>query len=99
MRSGSAASVLDRAAAKLEQACNAKNAEQAVELLHPAVKAGYGATLRARKDELPRLGRLLATRKLIAATDEVAEYEVTEDGKTFILTFERHGDQWLLVGM
>ncbi len=97
--SASPASATERSAASLQRACERKDSQAATALMHPAVRASYGKMLKDHEAELPRLGRLLSTRKLLAATDEVAEYEVTEDGETFILTFERHGNEWLLVGM
>jgi len=39
---------------------------------------------------------LLATRKLVGVTDGMAEYEVTENGETFYVTFESWGEQWYL---
>ena len=98
-RSGSPASTSERSAASLQRACDAKDCQAATALLHPAVSASYGKILKDHEAELPRLGKLLATRKLLIANADVAEYEVTEDGETFIITFEKLGDQWFLVGL
>jgi hypothetical protein len=93
------ASTSERPAAALQNACDAKDCQAATALLHPVVRASYGKILKDHEAELPRLGKLLATRKLLVANADVAEYEVTEDGRTFIVTFERQGDQWFLAGL
>jgi hypothetical protein len=98
-RRASPTSASERSAAGLQSACHAKDSQAATALIHPAVRASYGKILKDHEAELPRLGKLLATRKLLAANAYVAEYEVTEDGQTFIITFERQGDQWFLAGL
>jgi hypothetical protein len=83
----------------LEQACRAGNAETAVALTHPAMRAAYGPMLRDHQQELARLADLLATRELVARQDGLAEFRVTENGRTFYVTFEAIGDQWYLVAL
>jgi len=47
-------------------------------------------------DRMERFARLLATRKLIVAEGALAEFEVTEEGRVFTVTFQRIGDNWAL---
>lgn len=65
-------------------------------VLHPVIGADYGRAFAAHQAELPRVADLLATRKLVLLTPGWAEYEVTEGGKTFRVTFEKVKGKWLL---
>ena len=59
----------------------------------------YRRTFQANRGEMPRIARLLAGRKLRLERGRLAEYEVTEDGKTFTLVFELVDGQWRLLGL
>ena len=65
-------------------------------VLHPVIGADYGRAFAAHQAELPRVADLLATRKLVLLTPGWAEYEVTEGGKTFRVTFEKVKGRWVL---
>ncbi len=92
----SVAAEVDRAAASLEAALGAGNVEEALVHVHPAAASELRAAFEPRRAELPRVARLLATRKLVVAEEAWAEYEVTEDGRTFAVVFEKQEGRWLL---
>lgn len=87
---------VDRAAASLEAALGAGKIEEAFVHVHPAATAGLRAAFEPHRAELTRIARLLATRKLVVAEEAWAEYEVTEDGRTFAVAFEKVEGRWLL---
>ncbi|MCY2930499.1 MAG: hypothetical protein NTV86_13565 [Planctomycetota bacterium] len=89
----------DPAAASLEKAFAACDADAAAKLMDPRLEEQYRRNFQANKDAMPRVGKLLATRKLRMERGRLAEYEVTEDGKTFALTFELVDGQWRLMGL
>ena len=60
------------------------------------MQSSYLLIFEAHRDELERVADLLATRRLVAATYDIAEYEVTENGRTFTVTFEPWGETWYL---
>ena len=65
-------------------------------VLHPSVGESYGRVFAAHQAELTRVADLLATRKLVLLTPDWAEYEVTERGKAFRVTFEKVKGKWVL---
>jgi hypothetical protein len=87
---------VDRAAASLEAALGAGKVEEAFVHVHPEATAGLRAAFEPHRAELPRVARLLATRRLVVAEEAWAEYEVTEDGRTFAVVFEKVEGRWLL---
>lgn len=87
---------VDRAAASLEAALAAGKVEEAFVHVHPEATAGLRAAFEPHRAELPRVARLLATRRLVVAEEDWAEYEVTEDGRTFAVVFEKVEGRWLL---
>lgn len=90
------AAEVDRAAASLEAALGAGKVEEALVHVHPAAASELRAAFEPRRAELPRVARLLATRKLVVAEEAWAEYEVTEDGRTYAVVFEKQEGRWLL---
>lgn len=90
------AAEVDRAATSLEAALGAGNVEEALVHVHPAAASELRAAFEPRRAELPRVARLLATRRLVVAEEAWAEYEVTEDGRTFAVVFEKQQGRWLL---
>lgn len=89
----------DPAAASLEKAFTASDADAAARLMDPRLQEQYRRNFQANKDAMPRVGKLLATRKLRMERGRLAEYEVSEDGRTFTLTFELVDGQWRLMGL
>ncbi len=87
---------VDRAAASLEAALGAGRVDEAFVHVHPAAAAGLRAAFEPHRAELPRVARLLATRRLVVAEEAWAEYEVTENGRTFAVVFEKVEGRWLL---
>lgn len=87
---------LEASVGRLEAAFRAGDVEAVINLTHPAVQDTYAPIFEAHRAELTRVADLLATRRLVAATYEIAEYEVTENGRTFSVTFEPWGETWYL---
>lgn len=87
---------VDRAAASLEAAFRKGNVDEVFVHVHPAATESLRAAFGPRAAELPRVATLLATRKLVLAEEDWAEYEVTEDGRAFAVVFEKVEGRWLL---
>ena len=87
---------LEQSIDQLEAAFRAGDLETVIDLTHPAMRADYQAIFEAHQAELARVADLLATRQLVHATYGMAEYEVTENGRTFSVVFEPWGQQWYL---
>lgn len=87
---------LEKSVAKIETAARAGDAEAVANLTHPAVRSTFQPIFQAHRTELKRMADLLATRKLVDMTNTVAEYQVTENGKEYFVTFEARGDEWYL---
>ena len=90
---------LDADTTRIQAAFEKKDAVLATTLTHPAARADYGSIFKEHQTELTRVGALLGTRKLMVLTPEMAEFEVTENGRAFRITFEKYGGQWLLSGL
>ena len=87
---------LEKGVSQIEGAFRAGDVNAVISLTHPAVRSSYQPIFEAHGADLKRVADLLATRKLISVTDSMAEYEVTENGETFYVTFESWGEQWYL---
>jgi hypothetical protein len=83
---------------RLEDALRAGDVEAAAALIFPDVRDLYRQVFQAHKDDLPQLADLLATRRFVALGAGVAEFEVTENGRKFPLTFFLLDGQWCLSG-
>ncbi len=87
---------LEQSVSQLEAAFRAGDVTTVLNLTHPAMRPDYQAIFEAHQAELSRVADLLATRRLVAVTYGMAEYEVTENGHTFSVIFEPWGEQWYL---
>ena len=87
---------VDRAAASLEAALGAGKLEEVFVHVHPEATADLRAAFEPHRAELGRVARLLSTRRLVVAEEAWAEYEVTENGRTFAVVFEKVEGRWLL---
>ncbi len=87
---------VDRAAASLEGALARGDVEEAFVHVHPAATESLRAAFEPRRAELPRVAALLSTRRLVVAEEAWAEYEVTEDGRSYSVVFEKVEGRWLL---
>ena len=87
---------LENSVNRLEAAFRAGDVETIINLTHPAMRSGYQSVFEAHQAELSRVADLLATRRLVHATYGMAEYEVSENGRTFSVIFEPWGEQWYL---
>ena len=91
--------LLEASVGRLEDALRKGDLVLVNDLTHPAVRDEYGPIFAAHQNELRRAADLLATRRLLAAMPGMAEYEVTENGRTFFVTFESWGETWYLSGL
>lgn len=87
---------LEESAGRIEAAFRAGDMDTIMSLTHPALRASYQPIFEVHRGELKRVADLLATRRLVAVTYGMAEYEVSENGRTFSVTFEAWGQQWYL---
>lgn len=87
---------LEKSAGQIEEALRAGDVDAVINLTHPAERSTYRTIFEDHGADLERVAGLLATRKLVGVTDGMAEYEVTENGQTFYVTFESWGEQWYL---
>ncbi len=87
---------LEQSVSQLEAAFRAGDVATVINLTHPAMRPDYQAIFEAHQAELSRVADLLATRRLVHAAYGMAEYEVTENGRTFSVIFEPWGEQWYL---
>lgn len=65
--------------------------------IHPEMQATLMPIFQEHQSELSRVADLMKTRKLIYKDERYAEYEVTENGITYTMIFQKMGEQWCLV--
>jgi hypothetical protein len=94
-----AAQRLEESVIEIESAFRAGDVETALTWTHPAVRDAYRPIFQEHQGELERVADLLATRRLLHVTGTIAEYEVTENGRSFIVVFEAWGERWYLSAM
>jgi hypothetical protein len=87
---------VEEAVTGVEGAFREGRLEAVSSVLHPAVGESYGRAFAAHQAELSRVADLLATRQLVLLVPGWAEYEVTEGGKKFRVTFEKVKGKWVL---
>ncbi|RPJ80768.1 MAG: zinc ribbon domain-containing protein [Acidobacteria bacterium] len=87
---------VDPHVARLAEAVKNGNVAQVLALTLPEAREDLKAAFEAHPDRMERFGRLLATRRLTAFEGDLAEFEVTEGGRVFVLTFQRVGSTWAL---
>lgn len=87
---------LETSVSQIESDFRAGDVNAVLGLTHPAVRSEYEPVFQKHSGELKRVADLLATRKLIGVSNGMAEYEVTENGHTFSVTFESWGALWYL---
>ncbi len=90
---------IEESARRIEDAFRSGDVDAVVELTHPSVRASYQSIFEEHAADLKRVADLLATRKLVGASVNMAEYEVTENGETFYVTLESWGEQWFLASL
>ena len=90
---------LNQGVAQVEAAFRSGDPARANEVIHPSVRAQFSEIFKDQPERLQRTAAVLATRKLVVLSGDVAEFEITEDGRTYPVTFERAGGKWLLAGL
>jgi len=81
---------------RLLQTLKAGNLNQALSMTLPDLRSELRSAFEGRPERMERFARLLETRRLVVAHGDLAEFEVTEDGKTFHVILQRIGDRWML---
>lgn len=87
---------LDIAVGRIASALQKKDVALATAAMHPAIRETYQGVFEERREDLARLAAVLATRKLVVITTDLAEYKVTEHGREFRISFEKHEGEWML---
>ena len=82
--------------AALEAALRARDAAKALAGLAPDAAARCRELFAQRPETMAQLAALLATRRLVAERARIAEYEVTDQGRRFAVTFELVDGRWCL---
>jgi hypothetical protein len=70
--------------------------EKALGLTLPEVREDFRLAFQGQPQRMERFGKLLQSRRLTAIGSDLAELEVTENGKTFAITLQRIGNRWIL---
>ncbi len=81
---------------RLSAALKAGQIDTALSLTLPELRKDLESSLEGRPERMERLAQLLETRRLIAIEGDLAEFEVTEEGRRFSVTLQRVRDVWLL---
>lgn len=88
--------VLEAGVRRIENAFRAKNVDEILTLVAPEKYDLYRQMCAEHRDDLARIADLLGTRRLVATTASYAEFEVTDRGATFFVTFVRIDGVWCL---
>jgi hypothetical protein len=81
---------------KVDAALKAGDAAAASELVDPGTRDYYQQVLTSPDADLKRLAAVLATRRLVYQDEYVAQYEVTDQGKRFFVTYTNIKGTWYL---
>lgn len=87
---------VDAGVRRIEEAFRAGNIDAVMALVAPDKRKSYRTVFEAKRGELARVADLLATRALQDNLGSYAEFQVTSEGKKYIVTFERYGTTWCL---
>ena len=87
---------LKRDVEKIEKAFSSNNVDQVAEFIHPESAQELLEVFAEHEQELARIGEMMKTRKLVYSDANYAEYEVTENGHTYIMIFEKVDGVWRL---
>jgi len=87
---------IDPHVARLADALKSRNLEQVISMTLSETREDLKSAFEGHADRMERFGRLLATRRLTVLEGDLAEFEVTEDGRAFVVTFQRVGNNWAL---
>lgn len=87
---------LKRDVAKIEKAFSSNDVDQVAEYIHPESSPELLQVFAEHEQELARIGEMMKTRKLVYSDANYAEYEVTENGRTYVMIFEKVDGVWRL---
>ena len=87
---------VETAVAGVVQALKAGNAKVATGYLHPDLQAAYGQALAQHPELMAKLATLLSTRRFVMQAGSTAEYEVTDGGRKYPVTFLLVDGRWVL---
>jgi hypothetical protein len=80
----------------MAKAFEAGEAEAIIDGVYPGRRDAVNDLLAHANTSMSQFARALASGKLIAATDMMAEYEIVIDGKAYPVVFVSADDQWFL---
>ncbi len=87
---------IDPHVARLTEAASSGNLQTVLSMTMTEAREDLRMAFEAHPERMERFGRLLASRRLKAVEGNLAEFEVTEEGRVFVVTFQRVGDNWAL---
>ena len=90
------AAEVNKRAQEAEAAFLAKDVEKILQLLPEPVRNDMRPLLEGKRGELDQFGKVLATRKLVAVNEIVADFQVRDGKRVFPVTFAVHDGQWCL---
>jgi hypothetical protein len=90
---------LDEDLKAIETAFAEKNIERVMEWVYPEAQDQFRETFERNADRLDEIADLMSTRKPVFVTSAYAEYEVTDNGKTYSVIYQKSGDHWKLVAL
>lgn len=86
----------DKEIGEIQSAFEEKDAARVTEYLHPENKGHMKAVFVKHQAELDKVGKLMSTKRLIFADKNYAEYEVKDNGKKYVMIFEKVQGKWRL---
>ncbi|MGE5474155.1 MAG: hypothetical protein ACM3UU_08050 [Ignavibacteriales bacterium] len=81
---------------EIQSAFEQKDVAKVAEYLHPENKEHMKAIFEKHQGELDKVGKLISTKRLIYADANYAEYEVKDNGKKYVMIFEKIEGKWRL---
>lgn len=89
----------EAAVAEVLEGLRQGDAKKVVDGSHPAQREEFRRVFENHPDRMQRAAAVLATRKRVHVEGRFAEYEVTDNGRTYPVQFEFSAGKWLLVSM
>ncbi|MGE5328676.1 MAG: hypothetical protein ACM3KR_04115 [Deltaproteobacteria bacterium] len=81
---------------EIQSAFEQKDVAKVAGYLHPENSTHMKAIFEKHQGELDKVGKLISTKRLIYADANYAEYEVKDNGKKYIMIFEKVEGKWRL---
>jgi len=81
---------------RVARAFGSGNVAQAQSLSLPETRDQIRSSFEGHPERMQRFAQLLANARLTVAEGDLAEFEFTENGRAFAVTFQRLGNTWVL---